>query len=138
MSGHIFFLERWYGFDDGAYVAARLLEIIASSNDTVSEVFSQFPQTVNTPEIKLAISDEQKFSFMEHFAKEADFSDANIIRIDGLRIEWPFGWGLVRASNTSPCLTLRFEADSEENLEKVKLRIVSELERLGDWEAINL
>lgn len=131
MSGHIFFNDRWYGFDDGMYVGARLLEIVTQSQQTVSETFAQFPQAVNTPELKLPVAESEKFAFMEKIKSEASFPGAEIVRIDGLRIEFPHGWGLVRASNTSPCLTLRFEADTAENLEKVKNDIRNELLRLG-------
>ena len=131
MSGHIFYNDRWYGFDDGVYVGARLLELIASQSQSVSQVFAQFPQAVNTPELKLLVAEEAKFLLMEIIAAEAKFTDAKIVTIDGLRIEFSYGWGLVRASNTSPCLTLRFEADTEENLLKVQQQIGKELLRLG-------
>jgi phosphomannomutase/phosphoglucomutase len=120
MSGHIFFKERWYGFDDGLYTAARLIEIIAQGKQTSSEVFAALPNSVNTPELKLAISEDKKFSFMETFQKEVDFPNASLSKIDGLRAEFRDGWGLVRASNTSPYLTLRFEADTEEALQRIQ------------------
>jgi phosphomannomutase / phosphoglucomutase len=131
MSGHIFFNDRWYGFDDGMYVGARLLEMIAAQDKTVTEIFSEFPQAVNTPELKLAVPEHEKFSIMEKIKNEAIFPGAHIIRIDGLRIEFPHGWGLVRASNTSPCLTLRFEADTQANLDDIQDIIQQELIRLG-------
>lgn len=120
MSGHIFFKERWYGFDDGLYTAARLLEIIAKGNQTSSEIFAALPNSINTPELKLAIPEEKKFEFMEIFQKAVDFPDASISKIDGVRAEFSDGWGLVRASNTSPYLILRFEADTEEALKRIQ------------------
>lgn len=120
MSGHIFFKERWYGFDDGLYTAARLLEIIAKGNQSSSEVFAALPNSINTPELKLAIPEEEKFKFMEVFQKEVAFPNALISKIDGVRAEFSDGWGLVRASNTSPYLILRFEANTEEALKRIQ------------------
>ncbi len=120
MSGHIFFNDGWFGFDDGVYVGARLLSILSRESGAASDVFHAQPKTVNTPELKLPIAEDQKVAFLSQLSSEGDFDNAKIITIDGLRVEWPFGWGLVRASNTSPCFTLRFEADTKENLEKIK------------------
>lgn len=121
MSGHIFFKENWFGFDDGIYVGARLLSILSRAQKSVSDVFDALPKTVNTPELKLPMMEEKKAAFMQALANGNYFSDANVITIDGLRVEWDFGWGLIRPSNTSPYLTLRFEADTLENLEKIKM-----------------
>lgn len=120
MSGHIFFKERWYGFDDGLYTAARLIEIIANSDQTSSELFSALPNSINTPELKLSIPENQKFSFMESFQQQIDFPEAVLSKIDGVRAEFSDGWGLVRASNTSPYLILRFEADTTEALRRIQ------------------
>jgi phosphomannomutase / phosphoglucomutase len=120
MSGHIFFKERWYGFDDGLYTAARLIEIITKGSQTSSEVFASLPNSVNTPELKLAIAEDKKFSFMAAFQKEVEFPNASISKIDGVRAEFSDGWGLVRASNTSPYLILRFEAESEHALKRIQ------------------
>ena len=120
MSGHIFFKDGWYGFDDGIYVGARLLSILSREEKTVSDVFHALPQTVNTPELKLPMAEEKKTDFMERLKCEGEFPGAEIITLDGLRIEYDFGWGLIRRSNTSPYLILRFEADTENNLEKVQ------------------
>ncbi|BBB14897.1 phosphomannomutase [Candidatus Rickettsiella viridis] len=120
MSGHIFFKERWYGFDDGLYTAARLLEIIAKGNQSSSEVFVALPNSINTPELKLAITEDKKFAFMQAFQKEVEFPNASMSKIDGVRAEFSDGWGLVRASNTSPYLILRFEADSKEALQRIQ------------------
>lgn len=116
MSGHIFFKERWYGFDDGIYSACRLLEIL-SQFTSMTELLATLPSTpCSTPEIKIDIPEDKKFQFMLTFANDAKFENASLITIDGLRLEFEFGWGLLRASNTSPCLVSRFEASNEENL----------------------
>ncbi|MFA5959885.1 MAG: phosphomannomutase/phosphoglucomutase [Tatlockia sp.] len=120
MSGHIFFKDRWYGFDDALYSACRLLEIVSQENLTVSEQFAAIPNSCNTPEIKIPIADEAKFAFMKRFSEEALFPDAKIITIDGLRIEFAHGWGLLRASNTTPCLVARFEANDQISLETIQ------------------
>ena len=119
MSGHIFFKEDWFGFDDGLYVGARLLRILSNEDRTCSEIFSALPNSVNTPELKLPMPEEKKSDFMQRLLRDADFGDAERITIDGLRVEFEEGWGLVRPSNTSPYLILRFEASSEENLTKI-------------------
>lgn len=116
MSGHLFFKDRWYGFDDALYSACRLLEIISASDLTVSEQFALIPNSVNTPELKIEIADKEKFLFMKRFIEEAKFADSRIINIDGMRVEFAKGWGLLRASNTTPCLVARFEAVDEEQL----------------------
>ena len=118
MSGHIFFNDRWKGFDDGIYAGARMLEIIAT--DDTSDIFSELPNMVSTPEINVPASDEGKFFLVEEFIKKTDFSNAKIIDIDGIRVEFEKGWGLLRASNTSPVLVLRFEAETEEDLNNIK------------------
>ncbi|CEG58680.1 phosphomannomutase/phosphoglucomutase [Legionella fallonii] len=120
MSGHLFFKDRWYGFDDALYSACRLLEVISSSSLSVSEQFATIPNSINTPELKIAIAEEEKFAFMKRFSEEAQFSDARIIPIDGLRVEFANGWGLLRASNTTPCLVARFEATDRDHLKQIQ------------------
>jgi phosphomannomutase len=120
MSGHLFFKDRWYGFDDALYSACRLLEIVSSSHLTVHEQFELIPNSINTPELKIIIADEEKFSFMQRFSEIASFSEARTIPIDGLRVEFANGWGLLRASNTTPCLVARFEAVDRESLEYIQ------------------
>lgn len=120
MSGHIFFKDKWFGFDDGIYVGARLLDILSREKGSVSDVFNALPKTINTPELKLPMTEEKKADFMQRLLTEGDFSDAQKITMDGLRVEYDFGWGLIRPSNTSPYLILRFEANTEDNLEKIK------------------
>ncbi len=119
-SGHIFFKERWYGFDDGIYAAARLLEALTLSATTLDEELSHYPQLFSSPEILLPIDDEQKFAVVESFAALANFNDAQLVNIDGLRYEFRNGWGLLRASNTGPALTLRFEGESEAALAGIR------------------
>ena len=116
MSGHLFFKHRWYGFDDALYSACRLLEILSQSTQTVDEQFLKIPNSVNTPEIKIPIHDDEKFIFMQRFSQQADFPDSRVITIDGLRVEFAAGWGLLRASNTTPCLVARFEAQDHISL----------------------
>lgn len=120
MSGHVFFQDNWYGFDDGLYVAARMLELLAAHEGTLSEIFSNFPMGINTPELNIAMADDKKFNYIETLKQTVEIPEATINYIDGLRIEYPFGWALVRASNTTPCLTLRFEADTEEYLQEIQ------------------
>lgn len=120
MSGHFFFKERWYGFDDGIYSAARLLEILASRPQPASETLAALPDGISTPEIKVAAPDGDPHSFVEKFRNAARFEGARLSTIDGLRVDWADGWGLVRASNTTPVLVLRFDADSQQALERIK------------------
>lgn len=123
MSGHIFFRERWYGFDDALYTAARLIEIIARDPRPPGEIFAALPDTVSTPELRLDFTEEgENHRFMERFLASPQFDGARIITIDGLRAEYPDSWGLVRASNTTPSLILRFEADDADALEGIKAR----------------
>lgn len=120
MSGHFFFKERWYGFDDGIYAAARLLEILAASPRSPSETLGALPNGISTPEIKVDAPDGDPHSFVEWFRDEAKFEGARLSTIDGLRVDFPDGWGLVRASNTTPVLVMRFDADSPEALARIK------------------
>ncbi|HHF7345184.1 TPA: phosphomannomutase/phosphoglucomutase [Legionella feeleii] len=128
MSGHIFFKDRWYGFDDALYSACRLLEIISASPQTVSEQFDAVPNSVNTPEIKIPIAEEEKFTFMQRFSEQAKFPEAQVITIDGLRVEFAHGWGLLRASNTTPCLVARFEAKDKASLEQIQSLFKTQLQ----------
>ena len=128
MSGHIFFNDRWKGFDDGIYAGARMLEIIASED--TEDIFSELPNMVSTPELNVPASDEGKFFLVEEFIKKTDFSNAKIIDIDGIRVEYEKGWGLLRASNTSPVLVLRFEAETEDDLNDIKTIFYENLKRI--------
>jgi phosphomannomutase/phosphoglucomutase len=120
MSGHFFFRERWYGFDDGIYSAARLLEILAADERTPGEIFAELPKGVSTPELKVPMAEGEHYAYMERFREQARFDGAKIATIDGVRADWPDGWGLVRCSNTTPCLVLRFDADSAEALKRIQ------------------
>ncbi len=120
MSGHIFFKERWFGFDDGLYTAARLLEIVAKSKKNISDLFAELPNSLNTPELKLAIAEDRKFTFIQAFQEHINFPGAKLSKIDGVRADFTDGWGLVRASNTGPYLTLRFEADNSTALKHIQ------------------
>lgn len=120
MSGHIFFGERWYGFDDGLYSAARLLEILGIEDRHSDEVFEDFPEDISTPELNVEVTEDTKFGLVERLGKEGRFGDGNISTIDGIRVDYADGWGLCRASNTTPMLVLRFEAETEEALERIK------------------
>ena len=122
MSGHFFFKERWYGFDDGIYAAARLLEILAGDlhGRSPEEIFATLPKSISTPELKIELAEGEHYRFMDQLRERATFEDASVITIDGLRVDWPDGWGLVRASNTTPVLVLRFEADNEAALKRIQ------------------
>ena len=120
LSGHIFFAERWYGFDDGLYTAARLLEILGIEDRHSDEVFEDFPEDISTPELNVQVTESDKFAIIERLEQQADFGDGNVSTIDGLRVDYTDGWGLCRASNTTPVLVLRFEAENEDALERIK------------------
>ncbi|MBB3807274.1 phosphomannomutase/phosphoglucomutase [Xanthomonas arboricola] len=135
MSGHFFFKERWYGFDDGIYAAARLLEILAQREETPSGVLDALPESVSTPEIKVPVDGDAhalvaRFVERAQAGEESPFESARLSTIDGLRADFVDGWGLVRASNTTPILVLRFEADSEAALERIRALFRSELQAL--------
>ncbi|MFM6988413.1 MAG: phosphomannomutase/phosphoglucomutase [Arenimonas sp.] len=120
MSGHFFFAERWFGFDDGIYSAARLLEILAAAPEGIQAAFDALPTSVSTPELKIAVEEGRQHALIERFVAEAHFEGARISLIDGLRADWPDGWGLVRASNTTPVLVLRFEANDQAGLTRIQ------------------
>lgn len=120
MSGHIFFKERWFGFDDALYAGARLLEMLASDTRSSEEIFASLPEAVSTPELRVEMIEGEHVRFMEKLLSQAVLPEATVTTIDGLRVDFADGWGLVRASNTTPCLVLRFEADNVEALERIK------------------
>jgi len=132
MSGHLFFNDRWYGFDDALYSACRLLEILSNSSLSSSEQFASIPNSINTPEIKIPIRDEEKFIFMQRFREKANFPEAELIAIDGLRVEFIDGWGLIRASNTTPCLVARFEAQDDASLGKIQSLFKEQLQAMDE------
>ncbi|MDI3259127.1 MAG: phosphomannomutase/phosphoglucomutase [Sinobacteraceae bacterium] len=129
MSGHFFFKERWYGFDDGIYAGARLLEILAGdpAGRSPEEIFATLPKGVSTPELKIPMAEGEHYRFIEKFKQAAHFEGATLVTIDGVRADWPDGWGLVRASNTTPVLVLRFDADDKAALKRIQDAFRAEL-----------
>ncbi|HEY0720111.1 MAG TPA: phosphomannomutase/phosphoglucomutase, partial [Gammaproteobacteria bacterium] len=121
MSGHIFFKERWYGFDDGLYSAARLLEILAKDARAADVIFDALPDALNTPELRVDMEEGEHYAYMERLMQRVDhFPGARPTTIDGLRVDYADGWGLVRASNTTPCLVLRFEGNDQAALARIQ------------------
>ena len=120
MSGHIFINHDWYGFDDAIYTAVMLAKVISDTGQTVSSVIEQFPKTFTTPELNLDVDDVSKFKMVEKFKEQMKFPDAEFNTIDGVRVSIGSSWGLMRASNTSPKLVFRFEAESKKDLEKIR------------------
>jgi len=130
MSGHIFINHNWYGFDDAIFTATVLSKIIAQSKQTASEIIHEFPKTFSTPELNLEVEDSNKFKMVDDFIEGHDIHDAEINTIDGIRITIGTAWGLLRASNTSPKLVFRFEAETQEDLNMIKDRFESNLKRI--------
>ncbi|MGO9312381.1 MAG: phosphomannomutase/phosphoglucomutase [Syntrophobacteraceae bacterium] len=130
MSGHIFFKDRYFGFDDGIYSSCRLLEILSRTKKRIPELLDDVPQTFTTPEIRVECADEIKFEVVERAKREFKEKNLKIIDIDGARITFPDGWGLVRASNTQPVLVLRYEAETPERLDEIRELIESTIERI--------
>jgi phosphomannomutase/phosphoglucomutase len=129
MSGHIFFADRFYGFDDATYAGARVLEILSKTDRPLSDLLSDVPPTFSTPELRIDCSDVKKFQVVASIAEQ--FSSTNeVITIDGARILFEHGWGLVRASNTQEILVLRFEADSAEHLNEIRAIVEQEVKKL--------
>ena len=132
LSGHIFFKERWYGFDDAIYAGARLLEIVVRSGMGSQDLFAEMPEGVSTPELRVKLPEDSHRSYMRKLRDNVSFPGAQVIDTDGVRVEFQDGWGLVRASNTSPVLTLRFEADNQGALERVQERFRRLLQATAD------
>ena len=129
MSGHTFFNDKWYGFDDGLYAGARLLEILSNFDDP-SAILEALPKSVSTPELNIKLEEGEQHKIIQQLQEEALFSDAlNIIKIDGLRVEYANGFGLMRASNTTPVIVLRFEAESSTDLNKIQKDFKIQLEK---------
>lgn len=120
MSGHIFFNDRWFGFDDALYCGARLLEILSTEGDSPEEVFAALPESLATPEILIPVPEDKKFKIIQELQAKGQFGAGKINTLDGIRVDFPKAWGLVRASNTTPALTARFEAHNEEALEQIQ------------------
>ena len=130
-SGHFYFGERWYGFDDGLYAAARLIEIISGSNASLEDLQAELPTSLSTPEIQIAVPDEDKFRVVSDLAELGDFGSGKIITLDGIRVNYEDGWGLVRASNTTAALTLRFEASNDDALTRIQQQFREQLRNLA-------
>ena len=128
MSGHMFFADRYFGYDDAIYAACRLLEIVSRRSEPLSEYLADLPRTVNTPEIRVPCPDDEKFRVVERVKAELS-KTCEIIDVDGVRVVFPDGWGLLRASNTGPVLVLRFEAESEARLREIRELVEGALER---------
>lgn len=120
MSGHLFFKERWYGFDDALYAAARLCELLSNDSRRPSAVFAEIPDTVNTPELRIEMQEGEHHALVGELVAEGDFSGGQICNIDGVRVDFEDGFGLARASNTTPTVILRFEADTEAALRRIQ------------------
>jgi phosphomannomutase/phosphoglucomutase len=129
MSGHMFFKDRYFGFDDGIYASCRLLEILANTGKTIPELLEGVELTYTTPEIRISCPDETKFEVVERAKRSLQESGHHVIDVDGARIVFPDGWGLVRASNTQPVLVLRYEAETAERLEEIRSLIETTIER---------
>ncbi len=128
MSGHMFFADRYFGYDDAIYAACRLLELLSRSTDSLSQMLEDMPPTFVTPEIRVQCDDDRKFDVVEKV--KAQFRrDYEVIDVDGARIVFPHGWGLVRASNTQDVLVMRFEADSEQSLDDIRSRVEEQVHR---------
>ncbi|MFK7731311.1 MAG: phosphomannomutase/phosphoglucomutase [Pseudomonadales bacterium] len=119
-TGHICFKERWFGFDDGIYSAARLIEIVSTSGLKLEELVEEYPASKSTPEIIVDTGEQQKFDIVEALTDNAQFGSGKITTLDGIRVDYPDGWGLIRPSNTVPAITLRFEADNDEALQRIQ------------------
>ena len=131
MSGHIFFADRWGGFDDGIYASIRLLEIISDNGGNL-DILDTLPVSITTPEINIGFKENNHFTFMDLFARLAKFDNASIIDIDGLKIIYPDSWGLIRCSNTTSNLVLRFEADNEEAMLNIQAKIKEEMLKIDN------
>jgi len=130
MSGHIFFADKWFGFDDGVYASLRIVEILSQNNIPLSEYLKDIPKMYSTPEIRKECPDEIKFKVVERLVKKFKNEGLNVIDVDGARIEFKEGWALVRASNTQPVLVLRFEAETEEFLKRLQDIVYKSLEEI--------
>ena len=138
MSGHIFFNDQWYGFDDGHYSAFRLLEIMNCRDVPLSEILNQLPKAFSTPELNISVEEEKKFEIVKDFLNKAQFEGGSKITIDGLRVDFDDGWGLMRASNTTPKLVLRFEAKTLSRLKEIKKMFLDQLKFIDETIQIDI
>ena len=130
MSGHIFFNDDWYGFDDAHYSGFRLIKILIENESELSELLGEFPDGFTTPEINLDVDEDKKFQIVDEFKKSASFENASVSMLDGLRVEYEDGWGLLRASNTTPKLVLRFEGTSQKSLDDIIRKFNDEFQKV--------
>ena len=138
MSGHIFFNDKWHGFDDGHYSAFRLLEIMNNLNIPLSTILDQLPKAFSTPELNINIEEEKKFEIVKNFVDKAQFEGGSKVTIDGLRVDFDDGWGLIRASNTTPKLVLRFEAKTPSRLKEIKNMFLDQLKLIDETIQIDI
>jgi len=131
MSGHIFYKHRFFGFDDAVYAGCRLLELLSRSGRKLSDMMKEIPKTFNTPEIRIESSDERKFDIVKEASEYFKSQGHETIDVDGVRLVFPDGWGLVRASNTQPMLVMRFEAESEERLNEIRSIVENKINELN-------
>jgi phosphomannomutase/phosphoglucomutase len=138
MSGHIFFNDQWHGFDDGHYSAFRLLEIMDGLNIPLSKILDQLPKACSTPELNINVSEDKKFEIVKNFVDKARFEGGTKVTIDGLRVDFDDGWGLMRASNTTPKLVLRFEAKTSSRLKEIKNMFLDQLKLIDETIQIDI
>ncbi|HNJ74875.1 MAG TPA: phosphomannomutase/phosphoglucomutase [Pseudomonadales bacterium] len=131
LSGHLFFHDRWYGFDDGLYAAARLIELLSGELEDLDHLLSLLPASVTTPELLIEVGESEKFALIDRLISEGQFEDGIVTTLDGIRVDYPDGWGLVRASNTTPALTLRFEAQDNSSLQRIMALFRAQLQQLA-------
>ncbi len=137
MSGHIFFNDKWYGFDDGHYSGARIIEMLSKNEKSIAEICNELPMLFSTPELNINVTDDSKFKIIKEFTDNCRL-EGEKNTIDGLRLDFEDGWGLIRASNTTPKLVLRFEGRSEEILNRIQNDFLNELTRICPDIDINL
>ena len=137
MSGHIFFNDKWYGFDDGHYSGARIIEMLSKNEKSIAEICNELPMLYSTPELNINVTDDNKFKIIKEFADNCRL-EGEKNTIDGLRLDFEDGWGLIRASNTTPKLVLRFEGRSEDILNRIQNDFLNELTRICPDIDINL
>jgi phosphomannomutase / phosphoglucomutase len=123
MSGHIFYKHRFFGFDDAPYTAARLLEILSNEKATISQLLADVPVTYSSPELRFDTVEEKKVALVKRCTEKLRAKGLTLIEVDGVRATWPDGWGLIRSSNTTPILVVRYEAKTKERLDEIRALI---------------